>query len=86
VFGPDVDEGIRMHQFSADPLTMQPGLLVRTRDELFKALSDVRSIPTGDNFDALREHYWGSVSAESANALREFVKSTALVGHASARK
>ncbi|HZX56532.1 MAG TPA: CDP-glycerol glycerophosphotransferase family protein [Ilumatobacteraceae bacterium] len=85
VWGPDVDQGIAMHQFSVDPLTMQPGLLVRTKDELFSVLSDARSIPPAANFDDLREHYWGSVNAESADALREFVKSTALI-HSVARK
>ena len=43
-------------------------------------------IPLADNFDALREHYWGSVIAESADALGEFVKSTAIVGRGSSRK
>jgi len=86
VFGRDVDEGIAMQQFSADPLTMQPGILVRTKEDLFELLGDARSIPLADNFDSLREHYWGSVGAESADALREFVKSTALVGQPSSRK
>jgi len=85
VWGADVDQGIAMRQFSVDPLTMQPGLLVRTKDELFSVLSDARSIPTAANFDKLREHYWGSVNAESADALRDFVKSTARI-HAIARK
>jgi len=84
VFGPDVDQGIALHLFSVDPLTMQPGLLVRTKQELLSVLEDARSIPTPANFDKLREHYWGSLSAESADALREFVKSKTLPGPAMA--
>jgi CDP-glycerol glycerophosphotransferase (TagB/SpsB family) len=80
VFAPDVDEGIAMDRFSVDPLTMQPGLLVRTTAELFDLLSDIRSIPLADNFIRLREHYWGSVNANSADALGEFIKSKAAAG------
>ena len=80
IFAPDVDEGIAMDRFSADPSTMQPGLLVRTTDELFALLSAVRSIPLADNFIRLREHYWGSVSADSASELGAFIKSKALAG------
>ena len=75
VFGPEVDAGIASNQFSADPLTMQPGILVRTKEALFEMLSDARSIPLADNFDSLREYYWGSIDANSAGALHEFVKS-----------
>ncbi|MEP7113235.1 MAG: CDP-glycerol glycerophosphotransferase family protein [Ilumatobacteraceae bacterium] len=80
IFAPDVDEGIALDRFSVDPLTMQPGLLVRTTAELFDLLSDIRSIPRADNFVRLREHYWGSVSANSADELGEFIKTKTLAG------
>jgi CDP-glycerol glycerophosphotransferase len=79
IFAPDVDEGIAMDRFSADPLTMQPGLLVRTKQELFDLLSKIRSVPCDANFARLKEHYWGSVSRNSAESLAEFIKTKALV-------
>jgi CDP-glycerol glycerophosphotransferase (TagB/SpsB family) len=78
VFAPDVDEGIEMDRFSADPLTMQPGLLARTKEEMFELLRDIRSRPLPDNFATLREHYWGSATTDSAEAIGEFIKLKAL--------
>jgi CDP-glycerol glycerophosphotransferase (TagB/SpsB family) len=75
VFAPDVDEGVAMGRFSVDPFSMQPGLLVRTREELFEMLSDLRSIPRADNFVSLREHYWGSMSPNSTDDIAEFIRS-----------
>jgi CDP-glycerol glycerophosphotransferase (TagB/SpsB family) len=75
VFAPDVDEGVAMGRFSVDPFSMQPGLLVRTREELFELLSDLRSIPRADNFERLREHYWGSMSPNSTDEIAEFIRS-----------
>ena len=78
VFAPDVDEGIAMDRFSADPLTMQPGFLARTKEEMFDLLDDIRARPRPDNYDALRKHYWGSADADSATAIGEFIKLKAL--------
>ena len=78
VFAPDVDEGIAMGRFSADPLSMQPGLLARTKEEMFDLLRDIRSMPRPDNFATLREHYWGSAGPDPAEAIGEFIKLKAL--------
>ena len=53
-----------MDRFSADPLSMQPGLLARTKEEMFDLLRDIRSILPPDNFVTLRQHYWGSVDPD----------------------
>ncbi|HEY0519407.1 MAG TPA: CDP-glycerol glycerophosphotransferase family protein [Ilumatobacteraceae bacterium] len=73
VFAPDVDDGVAHDRFSADPLTMQPGLLVRTKDEMFALLGELRAIPCADNFAALRDHYWGAATPDSSAALAEFM-------------
>jgi CDP-glycerol glycerophosphotransferase (TagB/SpsB family) len=86
VFAPDVDEDIAMGRFSADPLSMQPGLLARTKEEMFDLLRDIRSSPRPDNFATLREHYWGPVSANSAESLGEFIKLKALGSRASVHR
>ena len=78
IFAPDVDEDIAIGRFSADPLSMQPGLLARTKEEMFDLLREIRSMPRPDNYTTLREHYWGSADADSATAIGEFIKLKAL--------
>jgi CDP-glycerol glycerophosphotransferase (TagB/SpsB family) len=76
-FAPRLDRDLASGTFSEDPLTMQPGLLVRTTAELYGCLRAVREIPIQDNFEQLRRHYWGPDPQPSAARLSTFVNGRA---------
>jgi CDP-glycerol glycerophosphotransferase (TagB/SpsB family) len=74
-FAPSLDDDLAKDSFSVDdPLSLQPGRLVRTADELYGVLRDVRSIRCAENFDHLRAYYWAASSGGSARAIGQFIK------------
>ena len=78
IFAPDLDGDLAAGRFSIDPIEHQPGLLVRTTEELYALLREARSIPLAENFKFLQSFYWSSSSEHSSEALASFIRSRAL--------
>jgi len=59
LFAPDIDKYRGGRGFLFDPIEMQPGVLTRSKTELYALLSDVRGLPLPVNRDRLVDFYWG---------------------------
>ena len=62
LYCPDYDEFEDARGFNFDPLEMMPGVLIRTKEDLFAVLQDFRSIPVSDKTDHLIELYWSDTA------------------------
>ncbi|MEJ7801039.1 MAG: CDP-glycerol glycerophosphotransferase family protein [Ilumatobacter sp.] len=66
-FCPDLDVFLEGRGFYFDPLTHMPGVMTRTRVELYDILGALDVIPGPTNVDQLVEHFWGSTATAGAS-------------------
>ena len=58
LFCPDLEAYDGNRGFALDPREFLPGIMTRTLDELYAALSDIRSIPRSGNHRRALDFYW----------------------------
>jgi CDP-glycerol glycerophosphotransferase len=75
LFAPDIDKYRGGRGFLFDPIEMQPGVLTRSKTELYALLSDVRGLPLPVNRDRLVDFYWDAApSRERASAAELIIR------------
>ena len=75
LFAPDIDKYRGSRGFLFDPIEMQPGVLTRSKTELYALLSDVRGLPLPVNRDRLVDFYWDAApSRERASAAELIIR------------
>jgi len=65
-FCPDFDDFLNSRGFIFDPIEMLPGLLTRTTDELYSALSHLDQLTVSAKTERLIEHFWGDTARAGA--------------------